>query len=180
MISKYSVYLSEQSLSVLVKLLMKQWEHSFKKVYDNELWTVARIRPALALAVNRPCAWDSRPVSSAVKQRTGLAQWLAGGPSSSTFIFVQIALGRQGLWKRNISEEASSEKQTPKSIIKDLALNKNWPRRKINNRGNHTSGREACCKSFWKTKQYQRAPHEINQTHRLRLKLQDYIMNLEK
>lgn len=102
------------------------------------------------------------------------------GSFSSTFIFVQIALGRQGLWKRNISEEASSENQTPKSIIKDLALNKNWPRRKINNRGNHTSGREACCKSFWKTKQYQRAPYEINQTHRLRLKLQDYIMNLEK
>lgn len=37
MISKYTVYLSEQSLSVLVKLLIKQWEHSFKKVFDNEL-----------------------------------------------------------------------------------------------------------------------------------------------
>lgn len=37
MISKYSVYLSEKSLSVLVKLLIKQWEHSFKKVCDNEM-----------------------------------------------------------------------------------------------------------------------------------------------
>lgn len=37
MIGKYSVYLSEKSLSVLGKLLMKQWERSFKKVCDNEM-----------------------------------------------------------------------------------------------------------------------------------------------
>ena len=41
MISKYNVYLSahllDNCLSVLVKLLIKQWEHSFRKVCDNEM-----------------------------------------------------------------------------------------------------------------------------------------------
>ena len=99
---------------------------------------MARIRLALALAVNRPCAWDSRPQCPQLRNKglDLLNDWQGVLPAPHSFLF--IVLGRQGLWKRNISEEASSEKQTQESIIQDLALNKNWARRKINNRGNHT------------------------------------------
>ena len=73
---------------------------------------MARIRPALALAVNRPCAWDSRPQCPQLRNKglDLLNDWQGVLPAPHSFL--SIVLGRQGLWKRNISEEASSEKQT--------------------------------------------------------------------
>lgn len=80
----------------------------------------------------------------------GWIRSMTASPSSSTLIFVQIALGRQGLWKRNISEGALSEMQTSKPRIKDIALNGRLDRKEsINKRGNHIS---RSCKGFWKNK----------------------------